>query len=170
MRRRRNGGGLIIGLSTSNMMSVGLPGISGAPSTSTGYLYLLDSTGVLYQLDPTTLKTIKTLSLGTSTVSFTTDGTYLYAWAGDYLNKIDQSTLSIVATLNMGGIPTSKYGLTYDGKYIYAGRAFITSTSEKMYSIDPKTLTVVASASNGGYNYAITYDGTYIDGGLGGPA
>ena len=33
MRRRRNGGGLIIGLSTSNMMSVGLPGISGAPST-----------------------------------------------------------------------------------------------------------------------------------------
>ena len=41
MKRKTGGGGLIIGLSTSNMMSVGLAVISGAPYPVANYTITL---------------------------------------------------------------------------------------------------------------------------------
>lgn len=168
MKRKTGGGGLIIGLSTSNMMSVGLAGISGFPPSSIpNYVYLTDSSGVLYQLDPTTLKTIKTLQLASTTVAFTTDGTYLYASSGNTLYKIDQLKLSIVASMGVNAA-SNQSGLTYNGKYIYIGRQG--TGGDSIDIIDPETMTVIFSATPLGYNWGLTYDGNYIYGGLGGPA
>ena len=98
MRRRRNGGGLIIGLSTSNMMSVGLPGISGAPVT-THYAYVANSNisnSSVSVIEISTNKVITTIAVESQSepvwVAITPDGNYAYVT--DFTGSI--STVSVI--------------------------------------------------------------------------
>ncbi len=166
MRRRRNGGGLIIGLSTSNMMSVGLPGISGAPTPTKnlGYIYALNTNNNVVKLDPSTLDVMAT-SAGTFS------GATSIVWVTGYvlvsvnyksfyaLNEVDLSQAGAVIYTD---VKTSLFFATFDGTYLYM--AGLNSTGDNVlekYSLPSLELIDSVVVSGDMYNAVNGWAGTY---------
>ncbi|MCW1892237.1 MAG: hypothetical protein KIH65_003265 [Candidatus Uhrbacteria bacterium] len=125
-----------------------------------GSLWITNGSTIL-EVDPTTLLTTATTTLGTSEY-MVYDGSYIWFGSGGdmTISKLDPRTNQIVATVGGGRMVQPRY-LAFDGSYVWVGDVYV--TDPVILKVDVNTNEIVATIDIPGVDIAdLLYAGGYV--------